>query len=44
MNTTVIAIGAEEFQDDEDFVPSTFGFQYVLINFVSLSLRFPSSR
>lgn len=32
-NATVIAFSAEEYQDEEYFSPSTFGFRYVLSNF-----------
>ena len=43
-NATVIAFSAEEYQDEEDFSPSTFSFRYVLSNFVRVSLVIPSSR
>ena len=36
-NATVIAFSAEEYQDEEDFAPSTFGFRYVLSNFVGVA-------
>ena len=38
---TVIAF-SEEHQDEDDFVPSTFGARYVLRNFVSVPFMFPS--
>lgn len=43
-NATVIAFSAEEYQDEEEFASSTFGFRYVLSNFVSVSFIIPSSR
>ena len=43
-NATVIAFSAEEYQDEEDFAPSTFGFRYVLSNFVRVSFVIPFSR
>ena len=38
-NATVIAFSAEEYQDEEDFAPSTFGFRYVLRSFPCFALR-----
>ena len=43
-NATVIAFSAEEYQDEEDFTPSTFGFRYVLRNFVRVLFVISSSR
>ena len=43
-NTTVIAFSADEYQDEEHFAPSTFGFRYVLSNFVRVSFVIPFSR
>ena len=42
-NATVIAFSDEECQDEDDFAPSTFGFRYVLRNFVSISFMILSS-
>ena len=41
--TAFIAFSAEEYQDEEYCSPSTFGFQYVLINFFPVSFMIPSS-
>ena len=43
-NATVIAFSAEEYQDEEDFAPSTFGFRYVLSKFVGLAFVILSFR
>ena len=44
MNATVIAFSAEEYQDEEDFAPATFGVRYVLSNFVRVSFVIPFCR
>ena len=43
-NATAIAFNAEEYEDQEDLAPSTFGFRYVLSNFVRVSFMILSSR